>query len=302
MIFWFYLENAIISFSHGLQASYSNEIDWSHFHQHDSEIELAFHPTGPVKYLFGGRVETILEGETFIYWGAIPHRVIESLEGDTCYFLTIPVRLFVQMSLPASFISQIFSGKIFKETSSIMREIDLLFFHHSKGIAADEDYYLSRSVLYWVQYRLFRFLSNLSHPLNDAEVQYISKIHPDQAEAKTAYVKVKKDKTVENMYKFITSNYLKQVAIQDVADYVCLNPNYANTLFRESTGMSIGRFINMMRIYKAQSLLLTTDLKIIDVALDSGFQSLGNFYKTFQQQVGENPSQYRSRHMPKLEL
>ncbi|MDX9938401.1 MAG: AraC family transcriptional regulator [Sphaerochaetaceae bacterium] len=295
-------QTRVISFSHGLQASYSNEIDWSHFHQHSSEIEMAFHPVGPVTYLFGGREEAILQGETFLYWGAIPHRVIESMEGDTCYFLTIPVSLFVQMSLPASFVRQIFSGEIFKEKSPIMREIDLLFFHHSKGLAAGENDFLSRSVLYWVQYRLFRFLSNLEHPLDETESQYIPKVNPLQQETKTEYVKVKKDKTVEKMYKFITSNYLKQVAIQDVADHVNLNANYANTLFRESTGLSIGRFISMMRIYKSQSLLLTTDLKIIDVALDSGFQSLGNFYKSFQQQVGESPSQYRSRHMPKLEL
>lgn len=295
-------QTRVISFTHGLQASYSNEIDWNHFHQHSSEIEMAFHPIGPVKYLFGGRIETIHENETFIYWGAIPHKVIESTKNDACYFLTIPVSLFMQMSLPSSFVRQIFSGEIFKETSPIMREIDLLFFHHTKGVVAEENQYLSRSVLYWVQYRLFRFLSNLNHPLEEMESPHIPPAHDQQVQIKTAYVKVKKDKTVEKMYKFITSNYLKQIVVQDVADYVCLNSNYANTLFRESTGLSIGKFINMMRIYKSQSFLLTTDLKIIDVAMDSGFQSLGNFYKAFQQQVGESPSQYRSRHMPKLDL
>lgn len=295
-------QTRVMSFTHGLQASYSNEIDWSHFHQHSSEIEMAFHPIGPVKYQFGGRIVTISEQETFIYWGAIPHRVIESTKDDACYFLTIPVSLFMQMSLPAIFIRQIFSGEIFKETSPIMREIDLLFFHHSKSNVADENQYLSKSVLYWVQYRLFRFLSNLDHPLEEYETNSPTNAYENQPKGKTAYVKVKKDKTVEKMYKYITCNYLNQIAIQDVADHVHLNQNYANTLFRESTGLSIGKFIIMMRIYKAQSLLLTTDLKIIDIALDSGFQSLGNFYKTFQLQVGESPSQYRSRHMPKLEL
>jgi YesN/AraC family two-component response regulator len=121
-----------------------------------------------------------------------------------------------------------------------------------------------------------------------------------QNSQKVAYVKVRQDKIVEHMYRYITTNYTKDITVPQLASLVNLNPNYANTLFREKTGLSIGRFVTMMRIYKAQSLLLTTDLKIIDISLESGFQSLGNFYKMFQAHVGESPSRYRSRHMPKV--
>lgn len=290
----------VLSFTHGLQASCSKDIDWSQFHQHNGEMELAFHPRGPVTYQFGARTEQILPGETFLYWGAIPHRAIMKEPGDVCCFLTIPLSVFVQMELPSQFINRLFSGEIFREQDPQMREMDILFFQNNKEQQAhkSDNPYLGQSILHWVQYRLFRFVSNISngHGQHGTSSQ-TERISESQ---KVAYVKVRQDKIVEHMYRYITTNYTKDITVPQLASLVNLNPNYANTLFREKTGLSIGRFVTMMRIYKAQSLLLTTDLKIIDISLESGFQSLGNFYKMFQAHVGESPSRYRSRHMPKV--
>jgi AraC-like DNA-binding protein len=292
-------DSKVLSFTHGLQASCSRDIDWSQFHQHNGEMELAFHPRGPVTYQFGARTEQILPGETFLYWGAIPHRAILKEPGDVCCFLTIPLSVFVQMELPSEFINRLFSGEIFKEQDPQMREMDILFFQNNKEQAdKKENSYLEQSILHWVQYRLFRFVSNMTSV--SSQTPETSRTDRPQDSQKVAYVKVRQDKIVEHMYRYITTNYTKDITVPQLASLVNLNPNYANTLFREKTGLSIGRFVTMMRIYKAQSLLLTTDLKIIDISLESGFQSLGNFYKMFQAHVGESPSKYRSRHMPKV--
>lgn len=40
-------------------------------------------------------------------------------------------------------------------------------------------------------------------------------------------------------------------------------------------------------------LLLTTDLKIIDIAMESGFESISSFYKSFKDVCGRRPGEYR---------
>ena len=40
-------------------------------------------------------------------------------------------------------------------------------------------------------------------------------------------------------------------------------------------------------------LLLTSDLKIIDIALEAGFESISSFYQTFKNVCGRNPGEYR---------
>jgi AraC-like DNA-binding protein len=47
------------------------------------------------------------------------------------------------------------------------------------------------------------------------------------------------------------------------------------------------------RIHKAARLLRESDTKVIDVALESGFQHLGQFNATFKRLFGKTPSAWR---------
>lgn len=51
---------------------------------------------------------------------------------------------------------------------------------------------------------------------------------------------------------------------------------------------------NQLRVSHAQRLLSITDMKVIDIALDSGFGSASRFYTVFKQWVGQSPRQYRN--------
>ena len=81
--------------------------------------------------------------------------------------------------------------------------------------------------------------------------------------------------------------------VKDIAKAADLNPNYAVTLFHSKCGTHISDFIIMLRVYEAQRLLLTTDMKIIDIAMDAGFGSMSNFYKCFKRVCRKNPKEYR---------
>jgi transcriptional regulator GlxA family with amidase domain len=64
-------------------------------------------------------------------------------------------------------------------------------------------------------------------------------------------------------------------------------------LFRQVSGMTILEYLAQQRVGHAQRLLATTDLKIIDVAMESGFGSVCRFYKIFRKHCGATPRRYR---------
>ncbi len=83
-------------------------------------------------------------------------------------------------------------------------------------------------------------------------------------------------------YDYISKNFFNDISIKDVAEYVGVHQNYLLNAFKKSCGKSIGEVINMMRVYEAQRLLTTTNMSIIDIAFESGFGSLSNFYHCFK--------------------
>ena len=50
-----------------------------------------------------------------------------------------------------------------------------------------------------------------------------------------------------------------------------------------------------MRVSHAQRLLVTTDLRVLDVALESGFSSLAPFYNAFGRYCGMRPLAFRKK-------
>jgi AraC-like DNA-binding protein len=79
---------------------------------------------------------------------------------------------------------------------------------------------------------------------------------------------------------------------------VGLHPNYAMSLFRRTFGATLLEYLTQLRISHAQRLLATTDDKVLDVALSSGFGSLSRFNDAFVRRCGLSPSAYRRQLRP----
>ncbi|MFT3728593.1 MAG: helix-turn-helix transcriptional regulator [Terricaulis sp.] len=65
--------------------------------------------------------------------------------------------------------------------------------------------------------------------------------------------------------------------------------------FKEAFGAPPHRYLLTRRIERAKSLLRDTDTPIIDVALQTGWESLGSFGRTFRDITGESPTELRAR-------
>lgn len=63
--------------------------------------------------------------------------------------------------------------------------------------------------------------------------------------------------------------------------------------FHRNCGMNFSHYVRKVRIGYACSLLQETELKIVDVANDSGFKNLSLFNRQFKAEIGKTPQQYR---------
>ena len=107
---------------------------------------------------------------------------------------------------------------------------------------------------------------------------------------------------IEKAISLVNANLLnEEFGIETMVDELCMSQS---TLFRKIkslTGLSITAFIRSVKLKKAAQLILQTDYKLSQVAYEVGFNDYKHFKKSFQQQFGCLPSDYKSLILQKAE-
>lgn len=104
----------------------------------------------------------------------------------------------------------------------------------------------------------------------------------------------KAQKTVNQMITYIQDHLEEKISLADMEAQFYLNRDYLSRLFMKHTHTSIGRYIAIQRIAKAQE-YLREGLSVLEVSEKMGFSSYAYFFKVFQKMTGISPSQYRSK-------
>lgn len=94
--------------------------------------------------------------------------------------------------------------------------------------------------------------------------------------------------------KFITNNFNKNITLKDVADEVFLSQNYLSELFKKETGEGFYEFLSNYRIKRAKEMLITTNLKIYEVAESVGYNDSITFGRAFKKITGTTPNSFRN--------
>jgi transcriptional regulator GlxA family with amidase domain len=68
--------------------------------------------------------------------------------------------------------------------------------------------------------------------------------------------------------------------------------------FRHAFGLPPHRYLLTRRIERATALLRDTDLPVTDIALRTGWNSIGTFGRIFRDITGESPGEFRLRERP----
>ena len=103
-----------------------------------------------------------------------------------------------------------------------------------------------------------------------------------------------KDKErIEGVFRYTMEFFRQPISLADVAEVAGMSvPAFCN-FFKKSTKKTYIDFLNKVRIGHACKLLIETDLKIINICYESGFNTLANFNKQFLKVKQLTPSKYR---------
>lgn len=98
---------------------------------------------------------------------------------------------------------------------------------------------------------------------------------------------------LERAIEYIEIHLDEDINLSDVSKETGYSYYHMTRLFSSAMGEPIGRYINKRRLYNASETLIHSDLKVIEIALDSGFESSEAFSRAFKAAFGSSPAEYR---------
>lgn len=94
---------------------------------------------------------------------------------------------------------------------------------------------------------------------------------------------------------FIDHCYDNPLSLDLMSRQACFSRYHFLRLFRQAFHKTPHQYLIERRIEKAKELLSTDNLRVTDVCLEVGFQSLGSFSSLFRRYVGHAPVTFRAR-------
>ena len=103
---------------------------------------------------------------------------------------------------------------------------------------------------------------------------------------------------VQRMQDYIEANLDNNITTADLASVSRYSPWYSYRLFVDLLHMTPAVYIRRLRLSKSALRLRDEKVKIIDVALNSGFESVDGYQRAFYKEFGCNPYEYSIRPTP----
>ncbi len=104
------------------------------------------------------------------------------------------------------------------------------------------------------------------------------------------------DKKMIDILDYIDSKISERVSLSEAAHLTGFTESSFSRWFARINGVSFKKYVMAKKIDRAMSLLETTDMKVVDVAYECGFDSISGFYDAFKKITGTTPNKFSHRH------
>ena len=242
-----------------------------------NEIEINYFTEGGVTYLFQGRKVVIPPRRLAMFWGLVPHQIIDYQRDTPYYVCTIPFSQFLAWKLSPPFIDRLIKGEVtFEATDDSSLYDEYLLKNWLKDIQHEKS---KEVVLLEMRARLSRMaLSDLPNKHNQQVHIYDNEISH-----------------VEKIALFIAQNYHSSLKVSDIGKAVGLHPDYANMIFKKAFGVTLSEYVLEERIAHAQRRLVSTRASITSIAYECGFNSISRFNAAFRKINKCTPREFRGQ-------
>lgn len=102
--------------------------------------------------------------------------------------------------------------------------------------------------------------------------------------------------TVEKeMVSYIQQNFTGKILLKEFGEQFHLSEKYISRYFKEHFHITISQYVTYLRLEHAKHLLQDTNIPITEVAMQSGYQNVSYFIRSFKKMYGMSPLKYRNK-------
>lgn len=92
---------------------------------------------------------------------------------------------------------------------------------------------------------------------------------------------------------YIDAHYRENPSLEEVASSLFISASYFSALFSKTMGESFRTYLLKLKMEEAKRLLSQSDIKILDIAYQMGYEDLSHFNRAFKKVIGCSPSHFR---------
>ena len=141
---------------------------------------------------------------------------------------------------------------------------------------------------------MFNFVQDLQHIYSSSELlDSLRELIVYTSSLLERGARKKQSRIVSFVTQYINENYTLDLSLNELAELANINVNYLSTHFKTETGMSVVEYITFIRLEKAKEMLQKTNLKISDIANQTGYRDVKYFMRIFKNKIGSTPNEYR---------
>ncbi len=110
------------------------------------------------------------------------------------------------------------------------------------------------------------------------------------------------NRLVKEIAAFLCASVGDRIQIEDLAHRFGISGKYLIRVFHSVTGQTPMAFLSGLRVESAKRLLSVTDLRISDIAAETGFYDAAHFIRVFREKEETTPKMFRERHKKGIAL
>lgn len=246
-------------------------------HQHE-EIQLSCILSGKGKLVVGNTVTTFEAGDFIAIGSNLPHLFLSPVDGGTSHMISI---FFIKSSFGATF----FENQEMQHLLPVWEYLPIGFKVKDSKVIKNLFLELKNENKFQLFIKLLKLL------------YYLTKIEktPIIEGAYTLSASKNQGERLQIVFDYVIQNFQTEIKLEHIAEKIHMSKNAFCRFFKQRTNKTFFQFIAEIRIQHACELIREQpEASILDIAAQSGYNTLSNFNRQFKAVKQINPSTYRN--------
>jgi len=99
--------------------------------------------------------------------------------------------------------------------------------------------------------------------------------------------------TFNRAIKYISQNYTRHITLKEVSNKTGVTQSHLSRIFSEKINGGFSKYLRILRVEKAKSLLKNTNMNIYEIMFESGFSDQSTFNRVFKSVTKMTPKEYK---------